>query len=104
LRWWSIAVLGRLFTVVVRASPGQAVVTHGPYRVVRHPSYTGLVAVFLGGGLAFGNWAAAVASSLLVLVGVVGRIRREERALTEALGDAYLEFARGRARLVPHVW
>jgi protein-S-isoprenylcysteine O-methyltransferase Ste14 len=104
LRWWSIATLGPLFTVVLRTSSDQVVVDRGPYRVLRHPSYTGLLAVFLGGGLAFGTWVGAVGASALLLVGLVWRIRLEERALTEALGEAYVEFARGRARLVPHVW
>lgn len=104
VRWWSFATLGRYFTTVVMTSPEQVVLSRGPYRVLRHPSYTGLLLAFLGGGLMFGNWAGAGASVLLLLLALVGRLRREERALADALGEAYLDFARHRARLVPFLW
>jgi protein-S-isoprenylcysteine O-methyltransferase Ste14 len=55
-RQWAVAVLGRFFTVDVRVHPGQTVVEQGPYRWLRHPSYTGLIATFLGLGLALDNW------------------------------------------------
>ncbi len=51
-----------------------------------------------------GNWAGTLASSLLLLGALGCRIRREERAMIAAFGEAYREFARGRARLVPYVW
>lgn len=104
LRWWSFATLGPLFTTVVKTSAGQPIVSRGPYRLLRHPSYTGLLAALLGFGLMFGNWVGACACFLLVLVAVVYRLLREERALTEAVGDAYVAFAKDRARLVPFIW
>jgi protein-S-isoprenylcysteine O-methyltransferase Ste14 len=104
LRWWSFATLGRYFTTVVKTSADQAVITRGPYRVLRHPSYTGLLAAFVGAGLMLGNWVGIAASSLLILVGHVYRLVREERAMIDAFGEAYLDFAKGRARLVPYVW
>jgi len=104
LRWWSFAALGEYFTTVLQTSADQVVVDRGPYRFLRHPSYTGLLAAFLGGGLMFGNWVGALASFLLILVALVHRLRREERAMADALGDAYLDFAKGRARLIPFVW
>ena len=52
----------------------------------------------------FGNWVGAAASFLLILVGRIYRILREEHAMIDTLGDAYLDFAKDRARLVPFVW
>lgn len=104
LRWWSFAALGRYFTTVVRTSPDQVVVTRGPYRVLRHPSYTGLLAVFLGGGLMFGNAVGAAVSFVILLGALVHRLLAEEHALADALGEEYVSFASKRARLVPHVW
>jgi protein-S-isoprenylcysteine O-methyltransferase Ste14 len=104
LRWWSFATLGRYFTTVVKTSADQAVITRGPYRVLRHPSYTGLLAAFVGAGLMLGNWVGMAASCLLILVGLIYRLVREERAMIDAFGEAYLDFAKGRARLVPYVW
>jgi protein-S-isoprenylcysteine O-methyltransferase len=62
LRWSAIHTLGRFFTVDVAIHPEQTVVQNGLYRWVRHPSYTGLLLIFLGMGLFFGNFL-----SLLVL-------------------------------------
>ncbi|MFJ1758777.1 methyltransferase family protein [Amycolatopsis sp. NPDC088138] len=104
LRWWSFASLGKYFTVTVRTSEDQPVVDHGPYRVLRHPSYTGLLLVFAGGGLVAGNWVSTVGAIAVLLIALIHRLRIEERALGEALGDRYRQFAASRARLVPYVW
>jgi len=104
LRWWSFRTLGQYFTLVLRTSADQVVVDAGPYRVLRHPSYTGLLMTVLGLALMVGNWVGFVASSAVVVTAMVYRIRVEEHALIEALGDAYLDFASTRARLVPFVW
>ena len=104
LRWWSIVILGRYFTVVVMTSADQPVVDRGPYRILRHPSYTGLLLVFAGLGLMLGNWVSAVAAVGLVLIALIHRIRIEEHALNASLGDRYREFAANRAQLIPYIW
>jgi len=104
LRWWSFVSLGKYFTLVVTTSEGQPVVERGPYRILRHPSYTGLVLAFAGAGLMVGNWVSAIGAVLLVLIALVHRLRLEERALTAALGNRYREFAASRARLIPYIW
>jgi protein-S-isoprenylcysteine O-methyltransferase Ste14 len=104
LRWWSFLSLGRYFTVVVRTSEDQPVVDRGPYRVLRHPSYTGLLLAFTGAGLMAGNWVSLVGAVGLLLIALLYRLRIEERALDAALGDRYREFAAHRARLIPYVW
>ena len=104
LRQWAVTTLGRFFTIDVRVEPGQTVVEDGPYRWVRHPAYTGLILVFLGFGLALGNWAAIALAFLVPTAGLVYRIRFEERALLQGLGEPYRRFAEGRKRLVPGVW
>jgi protein-S-isoprenylcysteine O-methyltransferase Ste14 len=104
LRWWSFLTLGRYFTVVLMTTEDQPVVDSGPYRVVRHPGYTGLLLAFVGGNLMIGNWVSTGSSVALVLTALVHRIRVEERALDAGLGDRYRAFCAGRARLVPFVW
>ena len=104
LRWWSFASLGKYFTLVVTTSTDQPVIDRGPYRVLRHPGYTGLLLVFTGVGLMAGNWLSAGGAVVLVLIALIHRLRIEERALTAALGDRYRAFAAGRARLIPYVW
>jgi protein-S-isoprenylcysteine O-methyltransferase Ste14 len=103
-RQWAVAVLGRFFTVDVRVHEGQTVVERGPYRWLRHPSYTGLIVTSLGLGLALDNWVALAVLAVLPTAGLVYRIHFEERALLEGLGEPYRRFAAGRPRLFPGVW
>ncbi len=104
LRWWSFAELGESFTFVVRVRADQRVVATGPYRAVRHPGYAGLLLAFGGVGVMLGSWVGLLTSLALLVAALVVRIRAEEAVLVAALGDAYASFARGRARLVPHLW
>jgi protein-S-isoprenylcysteine O-methyltransferase Ste14 len=104
LRWWSFVSLGKYFTVVVKTSEDQPVVERGPYRILRHPSYTGLILAFVGAGLMVGNWLSAVGAVFLLLTALLHRVRIEERALTAVMGNRYREFAASRARLIPYIW
>jgi protein-S-isoprenylcysteine O-methyltransferase Ste14 len=55
LRFWSFRTLGRYFTFIVQTSGDQPVITGGPYRVIRHPSYAGILLAVMGLGLFIGN-------------------------------------------------
>ena len=103
-RLWAIRTLGHFFTADVRVVAGQHVVTSGPYRRVRHPSYTGLIVAFAGMGLALGNWLSLLVLIVLPLVGLVFRIHVEEAALLAKLGDPYAQYMSRTKRLLPGVW
>jgi protein-S-isoprenylcysteine O-methyltransferase Ste14 len=85
-------------------SPDQPVITSGPYRLLRHPSYTGILLVGAGVGLASANWAGLAAMTLLPLAVILWRIPVEEHALLATLGDRYRCYAARHRRLVPLVW
>lgn len=104
VRQWAILVLGRFFTGDVRLHPGQTIVDRGPYRWVRHPSYTGLIVFFLGVGLALSDWASLATLALVPTAGLLVRIRSEESALFVGLGEDYRRYAATRRRLIPGVW
>ena len=104
LRAWSIVTLGRFFQYQIKVQPGHQVVTSGPYRFVRHPSYTGIAMVLAGIALASGDVWSLLAVAVLGGAGLTVRIRAEERQLNQALGAEYERFAAGRKRLVPGVW
>lgn len=104
LRVWSFRTLGRYFTLTVQTSGDQPVITKGPYRVIRHPSYAGLLLVIMAVGLFNGNWWSLVCVTVATAGGLVFRIRVEERALMQDLGDGYRSYAATHKRLVPFVW
>jgi protein-S-isoprenylcysteine O-methyltransferase Ste14 len=104
LRLWSFRTLGRYFTFVVQTSVDQPVITEGPYRVIRHPSYAGLLLAMIGVGLFIGNWWSLVCLTVTFFGALVFRIRVEETALLRDLGDDYRAYAATHKRLVPFVW
>jgi protein-S-isoprenylcysteine O-methyltransferase Ste14 len=103
-RWYSIRVLGKFFTRDVATRPGQTVVEEGPYRLIRHPSYSGAFLMFLGLGLAMTDWASLLAIALGIAVGYGYRVRVEERALCTDLGDAYRDYMKRTHAFVPYLW
>jgi protein-S-isoprenylcysteine O-methyltransferase Ste14 len=104
LRAWSIATLGHFFQYRIKVQSGHTVVTDGPYRYVRHPSYTGIALVLAGIALACDDVWSLLAVAVLGGIGLGVRIHAEERQLTQALGAEYERFTAGRKRLVPGVW
>lgn len=104
LRWWSIVHLGRFFTVDVAIAQDHRIVDDGPYRLLRHPSYTGALLAFVGLGLMLCNWLAALVLVVPVLLLFLRRITIEEQALERAFGEAYHAYRSRTKRLVPFVY
>jgi protein-S-isoprenylcysteine O-methyltransferase Ste14 len=104
LRIWSFLTLGRWFTFTVQTSPDQPVISVGPYRVIRHPGYAGMLLAVAGLGVMIDNWASLVVLTGAVAGGIAYRITVEERALSQDLGGRYQAHAEGRKRLVPFIW
>lgn len=104
LRWYSIFYLGRFFTVDVAIAKDHRLIDSGPYRFIRHPSYTGALLAFVGLGLCLGNWLSLLCLTLPVMAAFGWRIGVEERALTEALGENYRSYVRRTKRLIPFVY
>jgi protein-S-isoprenylcysteine O-methyltransferase len=103
LRQWAIMSLGEHWTPLLTGPP-KDLVTNGPYRMVRHPAYTGALLSDLGIGMVLGSWLSLLVAVVLPTIGLVSRIRAEENILRIARGLEYETYARGRARLVPGVW
>lgn len=104
LRWYAIIYLGRWFTVNVAIAADQPLVDDGPYRYLRHPSYTGALLALAGLGLALGN-AVSLAIILVLCIPVfLHRIQLEERVLAEAFGTRWDAYCERTWRLLPGVY
>lgn len=88
----------------MQTSGDQPVISSGPYRVIRHPGYAGILLAVIGLGLFIGNWLSFVSLTIAIGCGLMFRIRVEERALLQNLGDDYREYAATHKQLVPFVW
>jgi protein-S-isoprenylcysteine O-methyltransferase Ste14 len=104
LRWWAIITLGRFFTVDVTIEKDHELVERGPFRLVRHPSYTGVLLAFVGFALTLRNWAALLIVLVPIFAAFIRRMNVEEDALSRALGSRYAEYMRRTKRLVPFVY
>lgn len=103
LRQLSMAILGRYFSGVVGIQKGQKVIEKGPYKYVRHPSYTGALMIFIGLGLALQSWAAVLTLIILFIIAYGFRIYVEEKALISELGEPYIDYKKRTKRLIPYV-
>ncbi|HKD81993.1 MAG TPA: isoprenylcysteine carboxylmethyltransferase family protein [Candidatus Angelobacter sp.] len=101
LRRHCLKMLGESFTAVVVVRPDQQIIQRGAYRWVRHPSYTAGMILFSGTMLALANWlsvALVLAAAVLVYF---YRVRIEERALIQTLGEPYRDYMQQTRRFVP---
>ena len=103
LRQRSIVVLGRFFSSVVAIQEGQKVVDRGPYRLVRHPAYTGVFLILMGQGLALQSWGAILLLLLTFGLAYGYRIYVEEKIMISELGDDYVKYSQRTKRLIPYV-
>ena len=104
VRVWSARTLGRFYTRTLRVTEGQSVITVGPYRWVRHPGYAADTVLWLGFGLAAKNLLVAGSILVAMLAAYTRRIAVEEVMLNEQFGEAYAEYVRHTARLLPGVF
>ena len=104
LRVWAIRTLGRFFQRTVMVHDQHPVIDTGPYRRLRHPSYTGMLMIALGIGISLGNWLSVAACIVFPLIALLTRIGVEEAVLERELGEAYREYESRTRRLVPGVW
>jgi protein-S-isoprenylcysteine O-methyltransferase Ste14 len=102
LRLWPVFVLGRRFSGLVAIQPGHELVTTGPYALIRHPSYLGLLINLVGWALVFRS-AVGLALAALTLPPLLARIEAEEALLSAHFGAPYEAYRARTARLVPRV-
>lgn len=104
VRWAAIIHLGRFFTVNVAIAEDHQLITTGPYRYVRHPSYTGTLLIFLGFGLCMLNIFSLAAVLLPICAAFLWRMHVEEAALHDAFGDRYRLYAACSRRVIPFLY
>lgn len=104
LRFYAIASLGRLFTVVVTIRKDHHIKKDGIYSILRHPSYAGSLLSFLGFGLSLNNWTGLAIAFVPVLAAFIYRMNIEEKVLTEQFGNEYAEYIQQTRRILPFIY
>ena len=103
LRRYCFNALGKSFTGTVIVASDQAIIQHGPYRFVRHPSYTAAFLMFIGIGLALCSWISLAILFFAHCYLYGRRVAVEERALLDTLGAPYREYMSRTRRFIPFV-
>ena len=98
--FWTKRYLGRFWSSAVAIMKDHQLVRTGPYRLIRHPLYTGMLGMFFGTAIVSGQYHALIGAALGVFV-YWGKIRIEERALSEAFGAEYNDYKRHSSALIP---
>lgn len=99
---WSIVWLGRHFSVDVTIQENHQLITDGPYKLVRHPRYTGIMVCFLGIALVFASAVGALLALLLITT-LLWRVHDEEAFMARQFPTEWPAYCRKTARLIPKV-
>jgi protein-S-isoprenylcysteine O-methyltransferase Ste14 len=97
----AVRTLGKQWSLQARVLEHHELIRHGPYRIVRHPIYTGMFGMLVAASLAYGHWLGLILASAVYYIGTVIRIRTEEKLLREQFGSAYEDYAREVPAFVP---
>lgn len=100
---WSRTILGANWSATVTYKEHHELIVRGPYRLVRHPIYTGFLLLLLGTALVVGTpgWFAALGGGFLVMI---AKLRMEERLMIQHFPEEYSEYRRRVRGLIPFVW
>lgn len=100
----AVKTLGKEWSLTARLVEGHKLATSGPYALVRHPIYAGMLGMLVATGLAISHWAALLVALVIFFVGTTIRIRSEEKLLREAFGEQFETYARSVRAIVPGLY
>jgi len=104
LRLWANRTLGRFYTTTLRVAERQRIIRQGPYKILRHPGYSGVLLMWIGAGFATLNWIAATIIILVMVTGYHYRIISEEAMLLTTFGEQYQAYRADTWKLLPFVY
>ena len=100
----AVKTLGKEWSLTARLVEGHKLATSGPYAIVRHPIYTGMLGMLVATGLAISDWLALLVALFIFFVGTTIRVRSEEKLLREAFGEQFENYARNVRAIVPGLY
>jgi len=99
---WARVHIGRNWSGVPSIKEGHELVTSGPYRLIRHPIYTGMILALLGSAFATSAW--WLVAFFIVTAMFIWRVRVEESLMTKQFPEQYSEYKKRTWALVPYIW
>jgi protein-S-isoprenylcysteine O-methyltransferase Ste14 len=105
--WMALAAvhtLSRHWSLSAQLIEGHRLVTTGPYGVVRHPIYAGMLGLMLATALAFSRWIVILPATIVFVVGTVLRVQSEEKLLRETFGAEFEAYWQRVPMLIPRLF
>jgi protein-S-isoprenylcysteine O-methyltransferase Ste14 len=103
LRYWSVRILGNFFRSTIVIQENHKLITKGPYKYLRNPSYSAVLLTFIGFGIGIGNWLSLISLFIIGLISFIRRISFENQALSKKFGDEYEEYKKKTWSLIPFI-
>jgi protein-S-isoprenylcysteine O-methyltransferase Ste14 len=103
-RRYVISFLGKFFTATVQIHKDHQLIKAGPYRYIRHPAYLGILILALGDGIALANWISLLLCIVLPTIGIIQRIKVEEKELYHHFGEQYQDYQKSTWRIIPYIY
>jgi len=104
LRTWSVRTLGSYFTMHIDIQKGHRIIAAGPYKYLRHPSYTGALIMYLMTITVLHSWFSLVAATIILPMAFARRIHYEEGLLRNRFGNEYKIYCRKTKKMLPRIW
>lgn len=104
LRTWSIYTLGNYFTMHLAIQEDHKIISKGPYRYLRHPSYVGAFLTYLGTTVFLHSWFSMIIAAVILSMAWLRRMHYEEKLLIEKFGDEYISYCRTAKKAIPGLW
>jgi protein-S-isoprenylcysteine O-methyltransferase Ste14 len=96
--------LGKQWAIAARLVEGHKLITTGPYAYVRNPIYTGMLGMLIATGLATEHFIGLAVAFVLFMIGLIIRVRTEEKLLRSAFGEEFEEYARRVSAVIPGIY
>lgn len=103
-RTWAVLTLGNLFSMHIDIQDGHSIIQHGPFRIVRHPSYLGAFLMYVPIIAFLHSWFSLAVAAVALPVAFARRIHYEEELLRAEFGEQYAHYSRNVKRIIPWVW
>jgi protein-S-isoprenylcysteine O-methyltransferase Ste14 len=104
IRWTAVIQLGKMFTVDVAIADKHNLKTNGLYKIVRHPSYLGLILIIAGLAICINNIASAIIIIIPSFWAINHRIMIEEQALIAEFGEQYINYKKQVSKIIPGIF
>jgi len=100
----AVRTLGKQWAVPARLVEGHKLITVGSYAYVRNPIYTGMLGMLIATGLAMEHWIATIVAIVIFVIGLLIRVRSEEKLLRAAFGQEFEEYAKRVSAVLPGIY